>query len=105
MNLKFIYNMNTKFTTNGGYNMNILHSLFLDNPALDEALARFCRSDPAYLRARAEYEQMAAKLEQLLGYEGYCAYEECLNTYEARAERACYLFGLGLREEVLRGLG
>ena len=83
----------------------ILHSLFLDNPELAQAVERFCLADPHYLRARREYEQMAQMVEQVLGYERYCAYEECLNSYEARAERACYLFGLGLREEVLRGLG
>ena len=83
----------------------ILHTLFVNNPELNEALERFCRSDPDYLRAQTEYEKMAQKLEQILGYQAYCAYEECLNAYAAKENRACYLFGLGLREEVLRGLG
>lgn len=86
-------------------NQRILHTLFVDNPQLAEAIERFCRSDPDFLRAQTEYEKMAQKLEQILGYQAYCAYEECLNAYEAKENRACYLFGLGLREEVLRGLG
>ena len=83
----------------------ILHTLFVDNPQLAEAIECFCRSDPDYLRAQTEYEKMARKLEQILGYQAYCAYEESLNACAAKENRACYLFGLGLREDVLRGLG
>jgi len=86
-------------------NSMILHSLFLDNPDLAEAVYRFCNADPLYHQSELDYEQAAQKLQDAVGFPFYSEYETKLNAHMARVERACYLFGLGLREEVLRGLG
>ena len=60
----------------------IVKTLFCDNP---------------YLAAR--------RAEAVLGLRGFQDFEEAISAYEARLTHAYYLFGLGLRREVLRALG
>ena len=40
----------------------------------------------------------------LIGYERYARFEEALTLHMSFEHRAYYLFGLGLRREVLKGL-
>ena len=83
----------------------ILYSLFLDNPELPQTVYRFCEAMPDYRQAEQDYRRAADALLGLIGYERYNHFETALSRYWALEERAHYLFGLGLREELLRGLG
>lgn len=86
-------------------NSNILNSFFKDNPDLEEEIFRFCSVRPEYVRAAEAFAQVTRELETLLGYEGYCRFEERLNQYRAMESEAYYLFGLGLRQDLLWALG
>ena len=83
----------------------ILKTLFLDNPYLPEQVCAFCDQLPDFQEAEQTYETAAAKLRTQLGYAEFDAFEETLNWYLARYAHAYYLFGLGLRQEVLSALG
>lgn len=41
---------------------------------------------------------------ELIGYERYSEFESILNSHLSNEVRAYYLFGLGLRREILAGL-
>lgn len=86
-------------------NNNILQTLFLDNPKLPTEIEQFCKSLPEYTKATQEYTQVVQEMAQFLGYQRYSRLEEALNACQAMECAAHYLFGLGLREELLRGLG
>ena len=75
----------------------ILNTLFLDNPYLPEQVTAFCKTLPEYREAERE-------LEAQLGYEVLNRFDEAQSRYLARLVEAYYLFGLGLRQEVLSAL-
>ena len=83
----------------------IVKTLFCDNPYLADQVCAFCDTLPAYLEAEQEYEAAARRAEAVLGLRGFQDFEEAISAYEARLTHAYYLFGLGLRREVLRALG
>lgn len=85
-------------------NPSILQSLFLDNPEIPQEIYKFCHSLPEYEQARQEYQVLAGEVERALGRERYLAYEEALNRCWAIDNRAFYLFGAGLRREILSAL-
>ena len=85
-------------------NQSILQTLFLDNPEIPGEIASFCSSIPEYVQAEREYNKVAAELMDLIGYERYARFEEALTLHMSFEHRAYYLFGLGLRREVLKGL-
>ncbi|NBI10824.1 hypothetical protein D1641_12485 [Colidextribacter sp. OB.20] len=85
-------------------NQTILQILFLDNPEIPAEIASFCNSLPKYVQAEQEYNQAAQELAGLIGYEQFSRFEEALNWHLAAEARACYLFGLGLRQKLLREL-
>ena len=82
----------------------ILSTLFLDNPYIPEQVCKFCDQIPEFLEAERAYEEEAAKLRACLG-EDYDTFEETLNSYIAQYVNAYYLFGLGLRQELISVLG
>ena len=82
----------------------ILQTLFLDNPEIPEEICKFCDSLPEYVQAEREYQQATRELESLIGREQYSRFEEVLNWHMAEENRAYYLFGLGLRQELLKEL-
>ncbi len=82
---------------------NILHTLFLDNPYIPEQVCTFCNQLPEFRKAEQDYERSAEVLRTRLGTE-YDAFEETLSWYLAQYSKAYYLFGLGLRQEVLSAL-
>ena len=82
----------------------ILRTLFLDNLEIPAAIARFCDAVPGYAQAEREYDRAAQELMELIGYERYARFEEALTLHMSFEHRAYYLFGLGLRREVLKGL-
>ena len=93
----------------------ILYTLFEDNPELPREAAKFCRTVPGYQQAEADFFRLAEEVRRLLGTDFYLAFEQAMNAHQAfeRAMnahqayevRAHYLFGLGLRREVLDALG
>lgn len=85
-------------------NQTILQTLFLDNPEISAELAKFCNTIPEYVQAEREYNQAAQELAQLIGFERYNRFEEAMTNHLSYEVRASYLFGLGLRREVLEGM-
>ena len=83
----------------------ILKTLFLDNPYIADQVYAFCNQLPEFRKAEQNYNAFAAKLQTLLSGAEYDAFEETLNWYLARYVHAYYLFGLGVRQEVLSALG
>ena len=84
---------------------NILNLLFQDNPELPREAAKFCRTVPGYQQAEADFCRLAEEVRRLLGTDFYLAFEQAMNAHQAYEVRAHYLFGLGLRREVLDALG
>ena len=83
----------------------ILTTLFLSNPYLPGQVCDFCNQLPEFRKAEQDYNAAAAKLRAQLGNEKFDEFEEILNWHLAQYARAYYLFGLGLRQEVLSALG
>lgn len=83
----------------------ILYTLFEDNPELPREAAKFCRTVPGYQQAEADFCRLAEEVRRLLGTDFYLAFEQAMNAHRAYEVRAHYLFGLGLRREVLDALG
>lgn len=82
----------------------ILQTLFLDNPEISTEISHFCAAVPGYAQAERDFKQAALKLQELIGYEQYSQFEEAMNWHLALENRACYLFGLGLREKLIENL-
>lgn len=82
----------------------ILQTLFLDNLEISAELAKFCDTIPEYVQAEQAFKQAARELEACIGYERYDRFESILTRHLACEVRASYLFGLGLRQEILRGM-
>lgn len=85
-------------------NQTILQTLFLDNPEIPGEIASFCSSIPEYVQAEREYNRVTAELMNLIGYERYSEFESALTSHLSCEVRAYYLFGLGLRRELLEGM-
>ena len=83
----------------------IIESIFSDNPELPHKIYTYCKSIPEYSKAERDYEDMLESLKAQLGYSRMAQIEDCFLRYMARSVQAYYLFGLGLRQEVLWGLG
>lgn len=82
----------------------ILYSLFLDNPEIPKELYHFCQTFPGYQEKKADYDRLADQVCREMGDEFYARLEEAMNAYQSYEIRACYLFGLKLRREVLEGM-
>ena len=85
-------------------NQTILQTLFLDNPEIPVEIARFCDSIPEYVQAEREYDRAIQELIELIGFERYSRLENIMNCRLSFEVRASYLFGLGLRKQLLAGL-
>ena len=83
---------------------NPIKALFVDNPDLDELIKDFCAQDPEYLTIKNEFYETAHKIRDIIGYDLYDCFEQRFAVYVARANELYYLFGLGLRQEVLSAL-
>ena len=86
-------------------NQTILQTLFLDNLEIPAEIAKFCETIPEYVQAELAYNRAARELMDLIGYERYARFEEALTLHMSFEHRAYYLFGLGLRRELLYALG
>ena len=85
-------------------NQTILQTFFLDNPEIPGEIAKFCETLPEYVQAEREYSKAVQELLALIGYERFSRFEEALNNHLSYEVRAHYLFGLGLRRELLAGI-
>ena len=83
---------------------NILNALFLDNPYLPEQVAAFCKTLPEYRAAERAFRATERELEERLGSDFADRFDEAQSRYLARLVEAYYLFGLGLRQELLSAL-
>lgn len=83
---------------------NILHTLFLDNPYIPEQVYAFCKTLPEYREAEREYYAAEQELSDRLGYDEFNRFDNIQSHYMAQLVHAYYLFGLGLRQEVLSAL-
>ena len=84
--------------------MNSLPSLFL-NDTIDAEIEAFCASDPEFISAKEQFHATARKIEALIGPDLYDALETSLGAYWPRATDLYYLYGLGLRQDILRAMG
>ena len=79
-------------------------SMFAGNPGLVEQIEAFCARDPAYIQARQAFYETAHQVAERTGFDLYDDFERRFITYMGRAADLYYLFGLGLRQEVLYAL-
>ena len=84
--------------------MNSLPSLFL-NDTIDDEIEAFCASDPEYHKAKQGFYEIADQIEKLTDPSLYDAFEKSLWDYLYRTADLYYLYGLGLRQEVLQAIG
>lgn len=82
-----------------------LKMLFIDNPEIDEAIKEFCEQSPEYLKIKEEFYETAHEIAKIVGFDLYDRFEQRFGIYVARSSDIYYLFGLGLRQEVLAALG
>lgn len=82
-----------------------IEALFRDNPNLEAQIAAFLNQDPEYIKAEREFYETAEKIAALAGFELYDRLEQRLGAYMARTGDLHYLFGLGLRQELIRTMG
>lgn len=83
----------------------ILNTIFLDNPYLPKRVCAYCNTLPEFREAELEYRAAEQELENQLGYQAFNRFDEAQSRYMARLVQAYYLFGLGLRQELLSALG
>ncbi len=83
----------------------LIEILFCDNPEIPPAVARFCDSQPDYVSARQEYETIASKIEELVGFELFDELESAHSYCMSYEVNAYYRFGLGLRAAMAERLG
>ena len=82
----------------------ILNTLFLDNPYIPEQVTAFCDTLPIFREAEQEYRTAERILSEQIGYDAFNRFDEVQSHYIAQLVHAYYLFGLGLRQEVLSAL-
>ena len=83
--------------------MNSLPSLFLNDTIVTEIEA-FCASDPEFMRTKQEFYKITDQIETLASPDLYNAFEKGLWAYLYRTADLYYLYGLGLRQDILRAM-
>lgn len=82
----------------------LLSTLFRNNPEIDEAVARYCRTLPEYEAAKQQYEQAASRLAGAVDFSLYDEFQTCLLRYTDFEVQAYFRFGLELRKNLIREL-
>ena len=82
----------------------ILYTLFQDNVELPGKIYDFCKKSPEFCQAEQEFEAISCLIEEKLGRELYFDFENVQSCYMAKLVNAYYLFGLGLRQEIISAL-
>ena len=83
----------------------LLYTLFQDNPELPGKIYEFCKSDPEFCQAEREFNAISHQVAEKLGRELYYKFENTQSWYMAKLVNVYYLFGLGLRQEILEKIG
>ena len=84
--------------------MNTIQSLFL-NDTINAEIEAFCASDPEFAKVKQEFYETANQIAELIAPGLYDAFEKSLWAYLYRTADLYYLYGLGLRQEVLQAIG
>ena len=79
----------------------LLKMFFFEHPDLPERVEEFCATLPGYFQAKQEYHAAAKQMARISGFELYDRFERALFRYTEYEVRAYYLFGLGLRRELM----
>lgn len=82
----------------------LLSNLLCDAPNISEAVCRFCDAIPEYAAAKRDYQAVAGRVAEVVGFDLYDEFQTRLLAYSDYEIRAYYAFGLGLRQELLRQL-
>ena len=83
---------------------NKLKILFVDNPDLAEQVCAFCDTRPEFRETEERFHALSDQAAGRLGKGFYLEFEEAWSSYLAQLANAYYLFGLGLRQEVISTL-
>ena len=78
-----------------------LKMLFVDNPYIAEQVCAFCKTLPEFREAERAFNAISEQIAEKLGNDLYFNLENAQSWYMAKLVNAYYLFGLGLRQEVL----
>ena len=81
-----------------------LNMLFVDNLGLKEEIEAFCAKDPEYLEVKREFYEVAHEIAKMAGFELYNRFETRLGSYLGCSNDLYYLFGLGLRQDIISAL-
>ena len=81
-----------------------LKMLFVDNMDITEEIGKFCEQDPAFLKTEQEFYETAHEIAAVVGFELYSRFERRFRNYLTCYTDLYYLFGLGLRQEVISAL-
>lgn len=84
--------------------IDLIEMLFMKNPGIEEAVKEFSAQNPEYLRRKNEFYEIAQEIAAIVGYDLYNRFEQGFASYIACSNDIYYLFGLGLRQEVLSAL-
>lgn len=83
---------------------NLLAELFWKPEEITRGADQLCQTIPGYFEAKQEYDDMAEKIQSIVGYDLYDQFLTRLMRYTNYEVCAYYAFGLGLREDVVRAL-
>lgn len=83
---------------------NSIKTLFANNPELDEQIEMFCAKNQKFLTARQDFYDVADEIAKIVGFDLYDRFEKQLIRYLGCSNDIYYLFGLGLRQEILSAL-
>lgn len=83
---------------------NLLAELFWKPEEVTQRADQLCQTLPGYPEAKQEYDDVAEKIQAIVGYELYDQFFTRLMRYTNYEICAYYAFGLGLREDVIRAL-
>lgn len=82
-----------------------IETLFCDNLHIEAEINAFLAQDSKLTQAEQEFYETANEIAQLAGFDLYDLFERRLGAYLSRLSDLYYLFGLGLRQEVLEAMG
>jgi hypothetical protein len=82
----------------------LIRTLFAENPEIEEAIEEFCAQSPEYLKVKQEFYETAQQIAEIAGYHLYDQFERRFALYTACSNDLYYLFGLGLRQEIISAL-
>ncbi len=85
--------------------MNLLPAVLFNHEILDPEISVFCARDPEFVQAEQRFHEAAQQIQELVGLDQYDTFEKTFTRYLYRTADLYYLYGLGLRQEILQALG